>query len=53
VWTLNAVSHPHREPWDYLTRFAEHNNRTTDDVWAEYKLTPEALARDPLAGGSS
>lgn len=30
-------------------RFAEHNNRTTDDVWAEFKLSPEKLAQDPLA----
>ena len=49
AWTLNAVSSPHREPWDFLERFAAHNNRTTDDVWAEFKLSHEALARDPLA----
>jgi hypothetical protein len=49
VWTLSAASNPHREPWNFLERFAEHNNRATDDVWAEFKLTPEQLARDPLA----
>ncbi len=49
VWTLNAASNPHREPWTFLERFAEHNHRTTNDVWAEFKLTPEQLARDPLA----
>jgi hypothetical protein len=50
AWTLNAASNPHREPWDFLKRFAVHNNRNTDDVWAEFKLSPEELARDPLAG---
>ena len=50
AWTLNAASNPHREPWDFLKRFAEHNNRNPDDVWAEFKLSPEELARDPLAG---
>jgi hypothetical protein len=48
AWTLNAASNPHREPWDFLKRFAEHNNRTTDDVWAEFKLSPDELARNPL-----
>jgi hypothetical protein len=50
VWTLAAANRPHRPPWDYLKRFAEHNNRSSDDVWAEIKLSPEVLARDPLAG---
>jgi hypothetical protein len=49
VWTLNAASNPHREPWDFLKRFAEHNNREVDDVWAECKLTPEQLAQNPLS----
>lgn len=49
VWTLNAVSKPHRAPWEYLTRFAEHNNRSTDRVWSEFRLTDEQLARDPLS----
>lgn len=51
VWTLNAVNRPHREPWDFLQRYAEHNNRATEDVWAEFKLSPEVLASDPLAEG--
>jgi hypothetical protein len=50
VWTLNAISRPHREPWEFLKRFAEHNNRATNDVWAEFKLSEAELARDPLAG---
>ncbi len=49
VWTLNAASNPHREPWDFLKRFAEHNDRAVDDVWAEYKLTAKQLDSDPLA----
>ncbi len=49
VWTLNAANRPHREPWDFLKRFAQHNNRAVGDVCAEFKLSPEQLARDPLA----
>lgn len=49
VWTLNAASNPHREPWDFLKRFAEHNNRDVNDVWSEYKLTPEQLSTNPVA----
>ncbi len=48
VWTLNAASNPHREPWDFLKRYAEHNSRAVDDVWAEFKLTPDQLARGLL-----
>jgi hypothetical protein len=48
VWTLNAVNSAHREPWDFVKRFAEHNNRATDEVWAEYTLPPAQFARNPL-----
>lgn len=48
AWTLNAKSNPHREPWDFLKRFAEHNNRDPDDVWSEFRLSTEQLATDPL-----
>jgi len=34
--------------WDFVKRFAEHNNRAADDVWAEYKLPPAQFARNPL-----
>ena len=51
VWTLHAASNPHREPWECLKRFAEHNSRHVDDVWTEFKLSPEQLATDPLADG--
>jgi hypothetical protein len=37
------------EPWHLLQRFADHNNRTIEDVWGEFRLTGEQLANDPLA----
>lgn len=51
AWTLNAAQQPHREPWEFLRRFAEHNNRNADDVWQEFRMSPEDLARDPLTSG--
>lgn len=32
AWTLSAANRPHRPPWEFLKRFAEHNNRATDEV---------------------
>lgn len=49
VWTLSAANRPPREPWDFVTKFAEHNHRDTADVWREFKLTAAQLAADPLA----
>lgn len=49
VWTLSAANRPPRKPWDFLTQFAEHNHRDTDDVCREFKLTATQLAADPLA----
>jgi hypothetical protein len=49
VWTLTAANRPALRPWDLLQRFADHNNRTTEDVWDEFRLTPEQFANDPLA----
>jgi hypothetical protein len=49
VWRLNAANRPHEEPWDLLRRFAAHNDRSTDDVWAEFKLSAADLARNPLS----
>ena len=49
VWRLNAANRPHEEPWDFLKRFAEHNGRPAEDVWAEFKLSAAAAARNPLA----
>jgi hypothetical protein len=51
VWRLNAAERAADDPWQYVQRFADHNNRTTDDVWEEFRLAPDALARDPLAEG--
>jgi hypothetical protein len=48
VWTLSAASNPHRAPWDYLKRFADHNNRSTESVWDEFRLSDDELAHDPL-----
>jgi hypothetical protein len=48
VWRLNAVNRPHEEPWEFLKRFAEHNGRSADEVWAEFKLSADAIARNPL-----
>lgn len=48
VWTLTAADRQHREAWDFVKRFAAHNNRKTDDVWQEFRLSPEELGRDPL-----
>jgi hypothetical protein len=49
VWRLNAANRPPEEPWDFLKRFAEHNDRSADDVWTEFKLSATGLARDPLS----
>jgi hypothetical protein len=49
VWRLNAVNRPHEEPWEFVKRFAEHNGRAAEDVWAEFKLSAAAIARNPLA----
>ncbi len=45
---LNAANRPPEEPWDFVKRFAEHNDRSADDVWTEFKLSDADLARDPL-----
>jgi hypothetical protein len=49
VWRLNAANRPPEKPWDFLKRFAEHNGRTPEAVWAEFKLSATAIANDPLA----
>lgn len=49
VWTLRAASRAHQQPWECLKRFAEHNNRPVSDVWTQFQLSPEQLARNPLA----
>jgi hypothetical protein len=48
VWRLSAANRAHDEPWDFLTRFAQHNGRETREVWDEFRLSAAQLARDPL-----
>ncbi|HEV3033357.1 MAG TPA: hypothetical protein VGX72_01085 [Solirubrobacteraceae bacterium] len=49
VWRLNAANRAHEEPWELLKRFADHNGRSAEEVWAELKLSAAAMARNPLA----
>jgi hypothetical protein len=49
VWRLNAVNRAHEEPWELLKRFADHNGRSAEEVWAELKLSAAAMARNPQA----
>jgi hypothetical protein len=51
VWRLNAANRPHEDTWDFLKRFAEHNGRSADEVWAEVKLSAAVLGRNPLEQG--
>lgn len=48
VWRLNAVNRAADDPFDFVRRFADHNHRAVADVWAEFKLTPSQLRRNPL-----
>ncbi len=48
VWQLTARGMPADEPWTILQRHAEHTGRTANQLWAESKLSAEALARNPL-----
>jgi hypothetical protein len=49
IWSLIARNRPGRDPWDYLERIAEHQNRSVEDVWREGRLTNTELRTDPLA----
>jgi hypothetical protein len=40
---------PRPEAMGSAAAFADHNNRTTEEVWGEFRLTGEQLASDPLA----
>ncbi len=48
VWRLNAANRAHEDPWEFLKRFATHNDRSTDSAWAQFKLSAADLGRDPL-----
>lgn len=48
IWQLKAANRAHEEPWVFMKRFAEHNARSTDEVWSAVKLSARELERDPL-----
>ena len=48
VWTLSAANRASADPWESLKRFAAHNNRAVEDVWEQFRLSADALARNPL-----
>jgi hypothetical protein len=48
VWQLRARNRPPADPWTYLERIAEHQNRSIETVWREARLTTDELADDPL-----
>jgi hypothetical protein len=49
IWQLTAKNRPGRDPWDVMTGIAEHQNRTVEDLWDEFRLSQEELDSDPLA----
>jgi hypothetical protein len=49
IWQLTARNRPGRDPWEALERIADHQNRTVEDLWEEFRLTPGELEHDPLA----
>lgn len=49
VWVLRSGNKPHDDPWDWMTRLAERRGTTANALYAEEKLAPDELARDPLA----
>jgi hypothetical protein len=54
VWRLRAPPRkPHRDPWDELTRVADHQDTNPASLYAGAKLTKRELARDPLADSSA
>lgn len=49
IWHLQARNRPGRDPWEFLERVAEHQNRDVEDVWNDGRLTNGELQADPLA----
>lgn len=49
VWALSARNRPGNDPWHFLERIADHQNRDVEALWRESRLTNAALAEDPLA----
>ena len=53
VWRLHAPGgRPHTNPWQVLTRVAEHKSTTARKLYEGAKLRGTELARNPLAGSS-
>lgn len=48
VWVLTANNRPGRDPWEFIERIAAHQSRTADEIWRDFKLTPEELSQNPL-----
>lgn len=51
AWVLRATQRPHDDPWSLLTRVAERQGVGADALYAEARLSREALRKDPLAAG--
>jgi hypothetical protein len=49
IWQLTAKNRPGKHPWEFMERIADHQNRTVDNVWEEFRLTRAQLESDPLA----
>jgi hypothetical protein len=48
VWKPTAANRPHVEPWEELARVAKHQHRDAKQLFDDHRLSPEALAKDPL-----
>ncbi len=44
-----ARNRPARNAWHHLTRIADHQNTTAQNLWRQSRLTNAELAQDPLA----
>ncbi len=49
IWELTARNRPARNAWHHLTRIADHQNTTAQNLWRQSRLTNAELAQDPLA----
>ena len=50
VWRLSTSGKPADDPWDYMTRLAARRGTSAQRLYEREKLTPDELARSPLAG---
>lgn len=49
AWIVRAAQRPHDDPWGLLTRVAERQGVAADALYAETRLSREAMQRNPLA----